>query len=295
MTFAVAEQPVATRECQRGTPDWPAGLDALRDPPGCLRVRGMSELLALPAVSIVGSRAASAYGTTMATRLAADLARLGWVIVSGLARGIDAAAHRGALDVNGRTVAVLPGGLDRVSPPGHRALAASIARRGALVSERPDDMPVVHRGEFIRRNRLIAALARATVVVEAAETSGALATARVAAQLGRAVLAVPGDVDREGSRGTLGLLRAGARPCADAADVLAALQPGPPSAANAQGPAVAGPERLLSALDERPRTVDALAQASGLDPAATSAALLELSWAGLARSEPGGRWRRGRS
>jgi DNA processing protein len=157
----------AARAIPRSDPHYPSGLNDLSDAPATLHVRGAwpSET---QAVGIVGSRAATAYGLSFAGRLAADLAALGVVVVSGLARGIDAAAHRGALDHGGTTVAVLPGGLDQVTPSYHRELAETIARRGAIVSEWPGDVPV-RSGLFVRRNRLIAALSRATVVVEAAE------------------------------------------------------------------------------------------------------------------------------
>jgi DNA processing protein len=247
-------------------------------------VRG--RLVVERAIAVVGARAATPYGVTQARRLASGLATLGFTIVSGLARGIDAAAHRGALDAGGATVAVLPGGLDPVTPAHHAALAEAIAARGALVSERPAGT-AVHPGMFLRRNRLIAALGEATVVVEAASHSGALDTAAWARRLGRPLLAVPGDVDREQSRGCLDLLRAGARPCAEAADVLAAL----PASAPAAGPAA----RLLAALDEEPRDLESLARGGALAAGEALAALLELEWSGLAVAVPGQRWRRARA
>src|SRR5262249_51851510 len=175
------------------------------------------------AVAIVGARASTPYGVGVATHLAADLARLGMVVVSGLARGIDGAAHRGALEAGGMTGAVLPSGLDCVTPPHHQSLADRIgAASGTLMTELAAGGPRF-KGEFVRRNRLIAGLCAATVVVEAAEGSGALHTAAFARSLGRAVLAVPGDVDRPASRGTHSLLREGARMCEDAGDVMRAI------------------------------------------------------------------------
>src|SRR5439155_1170886 len=197
------------RSIRRGEDDYPAALLDLAHPPGVIHVRGALPPAGARAVAIVGSRAATPYGLERAGRLAADLARLGLVIVSGLARGIDAAAHRCALEAGGVTVAVLPGGLDAITPATHLGLAQRIARRGALLSEWPAAYGV-RPGLFVRRNRLIAALSQATVVVEAAEKSGALSTAAVARRLGRPLLAVPGDVDRPTSRGCNALLRAGA-------------------------------------------------------------------------------------
>jgi DNA processing protein len=181
-------------------------------------------------------------------------------------------------------LAVIPSALDRVTPVAHVALAARIVRSGALVSEVGEGGPF-GRGAFVRRNRIIAALAAATVVVEAGEESGALATAAFARALGRAVLAVPGDVDRPGAQGTLSLLRQGARPCADAADVLASMPA-------ATGEPVTPESRLEAALGTVPRDVTALAEASGAGVADTLARLLRLQWSGIAVSHPGGRWSR---
>lgn len=281
------------RALPASAPGYPPGLRDLPDAPAEVFVRG-GELPAVDrAVAIVGSRAASSYGMAQAHRLAGDLARVGIVVVSGLARGIDAAAHRGALEAGGRTVAVIPSGLDAITPRHHHDLAAAIAARGALLSEVASGGPR-GRGEFVERNRLIAALAAATVVVEAAVRSGALSTAAAARRIGRPVLAVPGDIDRETARGCHGLLRRGARLCEEAADVLAAIAgahpEGPGEAAAGGGSAEA---RVLAALDPRGRTVDALAEASGLGVPETLAALLALQWSGAAEARPGQRWARG--
>lgn len=271
------------RSIARGAADYPARLLDLADPPPEIFVRG-----ALPAgstaVAIVGSRAATPYGLERAERIAADLARLGVVIVSGLARGIDAAAHRGALEAGGITIAVLPGGISAITPPAHAGLADRIARRGALLSEWPGAYPA-RRGLFVRRNRLIAALAQATVVVEAAERSGALSTAAAARRLLRPLLAVPGDVDRPTSRGCNALLRAGAAFCESAADVLRVV---PASA----GAGASDEARLAAALAEQPLAVEALAEAAGLPIGRALAALLALEWAGAAAVHPGQRWSR---
>jgi DNA processing protein len=263
---------------------YPAGLRDLGDPPRVLFVRGVLPAPGV-AVAIVGSRAASPYGVAQAESLAAALARLGHPVVSGLARGIDAAAHRGALAAGGASLAVLPGGLDAVTPRHHAALAESLCARGGLVSERAGGPPP-YPSTFLERNRLIAALAAVTVVVEAAVRSGALATAAAARRIRRPVLAVPGDVDRETSRGTHALLRAGAGLCECAGDVLRALG-GPVGGADAPPQS-----RLRSALRVTPRTADELAAAAGLAVEETLALLLELEWAGAAEPLPGQRWRR---
>ncbi|TMQ71408.1 MAG: DNA-protecting protein DprA [Candidatus Eisenbacteria bacterium] len=198
-----------SRALRRDDPQYPAGLRELSHPPPCVWALGAELPAVARAVAVVGSRAASRYGLDQAARLAHDLARLGLVVVSGLARGIDAAAHRAALAAGGRTVAVLPAGLDAITPRHHRPLAAEIARQGTLLTEWERGEPA-GKGVFVQRNRLIAALAGATVVVEAAVHSGALTTAAFALRLGRPVLAVPGDVDRETARGVHGLIRGGA-------------------------------------------------------------------------------------
>jgi DNA processing protein len=297
----VAEGPRdAAREPVRcacaGEPGYPAALRDLADAPARVWLRGDDVPAAARCVAIVGSRAASPYGRSMATRLARDLAGLGFTIVSGLARGIDAAAHDGALAAGGTTVAVVPSGLDQVTPPAHDALAATIAGRGTLLSEVAAGPPF-GRGAFVRRNRLIAALAATTVVVEAAERSGALSTAAAAVALGRGLCAVPGDLDRPTARGVLALLRGGARVCADASDVLAAgASPPRAPAARPEGAtsaAAAAPlARLAAALSDTPRNAETLAAACGLPLSETLAALLRLEWAGLARPAGGQRWRR---
>jgi len=240
-----------------------------------------------------------------ATRLAGDLAALGHPIVSGLARGIDAAAHEGALAAGGCTIAIVPGGLDAIVPRHHQALAERITRHGAIASERASGPPR-HGWEFVERNRLIAALAEVTVVVEAAERSGALSTAAAARRLGRPVLAVPGDLDRPEAAGTLALLRAGARPCGSAADVIAALgsigtrAPVPVRARSRARAVVDGSgdsarrptpgDPLLGALEPRPVALEILRARSGLALGELLAGLLRLEWAGLAHRHPGGRW-----
>ena len=271
-----------------GEPGYPAALRDLPDAPRVLFVRGVLPELSR-AVTVVGSRAATPYGMARAGALGADLARLGYTVVSGLARGIDGAAHRGALEAGGASVAVLPGGLDAVTPRHHAELAESLCARGGLLSERASGPPPF-RATFLERNRLIAALSAATVVVEAAARSGALATAVCARRLGRPVLAVPGDVDRETSRGTHALIRAGATLCESAGDVLRVLGSGPSCGSEATPQA-----RLGASLRAVPRGVDELAATAGLAVDETLALLLQFEWAGAAVALPGQRWRRARS
>jgi DNA processing protein len=191
-----------------GDPDYPPRIGELPDPPLVLYVRGRPA----PdddAVAVVGARRASVYGRAVAERFGRALARAGLTVVSGLARGVDSVAHQAALDAGGRTVAVLGCGLDRVYPPENRRLAREIERTGAIYSElAPGTPPLAHH--FPMRNRIIAALGRAAVVVEARPRSGSLITARLSAELGRQVFAVPGSVDSELSRGPHALIRDGA-------------------------------------------------------------------------------------
>lgn len=305
----MARVPADARIVADFDPEYPDALRALRDRPRVLVIRGGAIPPASQAVAIVGSRAATPYGLTQASRVSGDLARLGITVVSGLARGIDAAAHRGALEAGGATIAVLPGALDHVTPSSHRVLAESITGQGALISEFPDPVPITRRS-FVHRNRLIAALAGATLVVEAAEGSGALHTATVARRLGRVVLAMPGDVDRPTARGTHDLLRAGASLCTCANDVLEALagrsdgarsstprarsrKPAGAKTSPSAAPAAGAEALLLAALSREPRTAEQLATAAGLPLGTALAALLALEWSGSARAVAGPRWVRG--
>src|SRR5215210_7765212 len=209
------------RWIERGEPAFPPLLAAIHDPPPGLFLRGGgdAEVLLRAAVAIVGARSCSPYGAQVARTCARELAAAGLVVISGLARGIDGEAHRGALDAGGVTVAVLGCGIDRDYPASHRELAARICERGLIVSEyAPDVEPAPWR--FPARNRIVAGLARATVVVEAREASGALITADLALEEGREVFAVPGEITSALSSGTNTLLRLGAAPVTSAADVL---------------------------------------------------------------------------
>jgi DNA processing protein len=208
-------------------PDWPGYPRSLReipDPPGVLFVRGMLEAADQMAVAIVGTRRATHYGKQQAERLAAGLLRAGLTIVSGMARGVDGAAHRGALAAGGRTIAVLASGVLNPFPPEHADLADEIAAHGAVISEAAPTMPPLS-GMFPQRNRIISGLTMGTIVVEAADRSGALITARHAMEQGREVFAVPGPVDSTGSAGPHRLLRDGAKLVTCVDDVLEELGP----------------------------------------------------------------------
>jgi DNA processing protein len=280
-----------------GSAGWPPAFAELDDPPTMLFVRGDPAFLVLRGVAIVGSRRASAYGTAQARRIAAELAAVGVPVISGLARGIDAAAHRGALDGGGVTIGVLGGGLARFYPPENVPLAREIAAgRGAVVSEFPLDAPP-RPYHFPRRNRVIAALSAAVVVVEAAEGSGSLITADHALDLGREVLAVPGRVDNPNSRGVHRLLREGAAVCESAEDVLRALGLDPPQRAAASGEVVAAPkganaaeEALLAALVGAERHADELLESTGLEASKGLAALSALELRGAVTLGADGRY-----
>jgi DNA processing protein len=202
-----------------GFPGYPPPLATVSSPPPLLYFRGEWAEADATAVAIVGSRSCTGYGKRLAEQIARGLARAGVTVVSGLARGIDGAAHRGALDAGGRTIAVLAGGLSEIYPPEHADLANEVAGRGALVTETP--MTVAPQpGMFPARNRIISGLSRAVVVVEANVRSGALITARHALEQGREVFAVPGPVDSPASAGCLDLIRNGARLVRSADDIL---------------------------------------------------------------------------
>ncbi|HSX35483.1 MAG TPA: DNA-processing protein DprA [Patescibacteria group bacterium] len=200
----------------------PKRLRNISQPPKTLFVRGaaLEELLERPCVTIVGSRKISAYGKAVTAMLAGELARRGVVIISGLALGVDSIAHRAALDAGGLTIAVLPAGLDRVYPAGHRALAEQIAAQGgALVTECPP-LSNIYKGSFIARNRISAGLGDALLITEAAVKSGTLHTANFALEQGRPVLAVPGNITSPTSGGTNNLIKSGATPVTGVDDIL---------------------------------------------------------------------------
>ncbi len=262
---------------------FPPLLRAIFDPPPRLYLRGeaQDDVLAKPAVSIVGARACSPYGAQVARRLGRELAAAGLVVVSGLARGIDGEAHRGALEAGGLTVAILGCGIDRDYPAAHAELARKIRERGLVVSEyEPGVEPAPWR--FPARNRVIAGLGAATVVVEARERSGALITADLALEEGRDVLAVPGEITSSLSAGTNALLKLGAAPCTCADDVLElfGLTQEEPAA-----PVVG--ETAAAVLAALPAAADDLVGATGLDAPTVAVALAELELSGLASEGDG--------
>jgi DNA processing protein len=270
---------MTVRRLRRGAVPYPPLLEAIPDPPAVLWLRGEAspELLARRAVAIVGARACSSYGRSVARTLGRELAAAGLVVVSGMARGIDSESHRGALDAGGATVAVLGCGIDRDYPAAHRDLASRIGENGLIVSEYEAGVePAPWR--FPARNRIIAGLCAATVVVEARERSGALITADFALEDGREVMAVPGEITSAVSIGSNALLRLGATPVTAAADVLEAfgieriVEP-----AEVPG-GLAG--TLLERLAEGPASIDELARSSGTAPGEVAAALIELELAG---------------
>ena len=270
----------------RSAPDFPSRLRELHDPPPGLFLRGAEEpeLLSRHAVSIVGARACSSYGAQVARLLGRELAAAGLVVVSGLARGVDGEAHRGALEAGGATVAVLGCGVDRDYPAGHAQLARRICETGLVVSEyAPGVEPAPWR--FPARNRIIAGLAAATVIVEARERSGALITADFALEAGREVFAVPGEITSALSVGTNALLRLGATPLTCAEDVLEhfGIAPAPASAVELGEHAAA----VLAALAEEPAGADELGRQTGLDAAALAMALAELELAGAVAEADG--------
>lgn len=273
---------------------YPQLLLQLPDPPPLIYLKGRPELLARPALAIVGSRNATAQGVVDAEAFARTLSDAGLTIVSGLALGIDAAAHRGGLAGASSSVAVLGTGADLVYPARNRALAHELAARGALISEFPlGTRPLA--GNFPRRNRLISGLALGCLVVEAAAESGSLITARLAGEQGREVFAVPGSIHSPLSKGCHALIKQGARMVESAQDILEELRFPPP---RESPPAESAPasdaraRRLLDALGDAPCDRDTLAARSGLTPAEIGALLTQLELEGLVAALPGGRVQR---
>ena len=290
-------------------PDYPEALRAVDDAPPLIALRGRSELLQRPAVAVVGARNASANGRTLARRLGGELAEAGYLVVSGFARGIDTAAHEGALTQ--ATLAVLAGGLDTIYPPQNAALFDRLTREGVLLSEMPPGSEPQGR-HFPRRNRIIAGLSLGIVVVEAARRSGSLHTARLAADYGREVMAVPGSPLDPRAQGCNGLLRQGATLIESAAHVLEALAgstlaiaPAFPETAVTEaaatrveivGATAPGSEEQPQATDKitellspTPISVDELIRQCQLSAASVGTLLLELELAGRLERHPGNR------
>jgi len=282
-------------------PAFPPLLRAIHDPPVLLYVKGEVAAIASAAIAVVGARAASTYGLQMAERFAGDLARRGITIVSGMALGIDSAAHAGAVAAGGKTVAVLGCGLDIVYPAQNRKLFESIAATGALVSEYPPGTPP-DSFRFPARNRIISGLSLGVIVVEAARRSGSLITAQLALEQGREVFAIPGRIDSGKSEGTHRLLQDGAKLIHSVADIMDELtvgQPSPGDHPRAADPGNAAPMDLdpagrlvLTTLDVYPQSVDAIIVATGLPARQVTEQLLLLELRGLVEPLPGGQYHR---
>ncbi len=282
-----------------GDDDYPALLLETSDPPLLLYLEGNRQLLAADAVAVVGSRNPTPQGTENARAFAGQLSRSGYAIVSGLALGIDAAAHRGGLEGSGSSVAVVGTGLDRVYPDRHQELARQLARDGLMVSEFALGTPPL-AAQFPQRNRLIAGLSLGTLVVEAALQSGSLITARMAVEAGRDVFAIPGSIHSPQSRGCHQLIKQGAQLVDSVGDILDALPPrasGPRRLAEPEGAAVAvaasssagtgAQDRLLEALGHEPASIEALIARTGCSAAELNARLLELELVGQVARLPG--------
>lgn len=277
---------------------YPPPLLEIADPPPLLFVEGDVDVLRSTQIAVVGSRSPTAGGVDLARDFSATLAARGFTITSGLALGVDAASHRGALACAGVTIAVTGTGLDRVYPRQHEQLAARIAERGALVSEFPTGTPVL-RENFPRRNRIISGLSVGVLVVEAARTSGSLITARHAMEQGREVFAIPGSVHNPLARGCHALIREGAKLVEGVEDIVEELTPIDAPAASPATPSAPSSlsveqQRLLDAIGYEPVTIDTLVGRCGLTANAVSSILLILELEGHVSSQPGGRYARRR-
>ena len=284
-------------------PRYPLPLHALSDRPIALYVEGNIEVLSDPQLAVVGSRNPTPQGSDTAFEFAHDLAERGLGIVSGLAQGIDAAAHRGALAAQGITLAVLGSGLDVIYPRSHRDLSEVIAQQGALVSEFPP-RTAPRRANFPQRNRIIAALSLGTLVVEAARRSGSLITSRWANELGREVFAVPGSIHNPMSRGCHELIKQGAKLVETPHDILSELNFSAFFAGSHPAPTTGVPARrapagmdnehkiLLDALGFDPADLDKLVVRTGFKPEAVSSMMLILELEGHVQAAPGGRYSR---
>ncbi|WP_295642106.1 DNA-processing protein DprA [uncultured Methylibium sp.] len=269
-----------------GDPAYPQLLLQTADPPLLLYAIGRAELLNAPCIAVVGSRNPTPQGAENARAFARSLGDAGLTVVSGLAMGIDAAAHEGALDAPGSTIAVVGTGLDVVYPKRNLALARRIASQGLVLSEYALGMPSMP-GNFPRRNRIIAGLSRGTLVVEAALESGSLITARLAVEAGRDVFAIPGSIHSPQSRGCHALIKQGAKLVDGAIDILEELHIRTASPSPVPTGQDRGGDLLLDALGHEPVTLDALAARLGEAPAELSARLLELELAGEVVRLPG--------
>jgi len=276
--------------------EYPPQLLQLPDPPPALFAIGRVELLARPSIAIVGSRQATPQGTDDALAFARTLAESGYTIVSGLAQGIDAAAHCGALRTGASTIAVMGTGPDRVYPASQRTLAHAIAEHGCIVTQFAPGTPPL-KGNFPQRNRIISGLAKGVLVVEAAPQSGSLITARLAVEQGRDVFAIPGSIHSPLSKGPHRLIREGAKLVETAQDVLVELGQAAAASAGTTGPPdalEADPvrARLLEAMGRGPVDLDRLVARTGLAADTIAATLVHLELDGRIATLPGGRWER---
>jgi len=281
---------------RKGTPEYPRMLAEICDPPSVLYCRGRIEPRDEVAVAIVGSRRCSVYGRQQAERFASALARAGATVISGLARGIDAAAHRGALEAGGRTIAVAATGLSKVYPPEHKELAAQIAEQGGVVSESClDQEPIA--GLFPQRNRIISGMSLGVIIIEATRTSGALHTARHALEQGREVFAVPGRIDSLMSEGCHDLIRDGVPLVRGVDDVLEALGPLMSPVERSPSETVHTPRELNLSDQERailnlvtvdPKLIDEVVREAALEPSRVLATLTVLEMKRLLKRLPGG-------
>ncbi len=277
-------------EWNKAGPDYPAELLDLPNPPDLLFALGLRATLDAPRVAIVGTRDCTAYGDRIARKIAGAIARAGGCVISGMARGVDACAHRAALEAGGKTVAVLGTGIDVPYPRGHARLHRQIADDGLVISESPAGT-AAFRGCFPRRNRIIAALAKVTIVVEAGYKSGALLTAKDALNLGRTVAAVPGPIDLPHSAGTNELLRDGAQVIATVDDALTLV--GLPAAPELPLPDLAYTERAVwEALGKGAATIELVAQRADLPLREAMAALTALELRSLISAGFSGEYRR---
>ncbi|MGA9396600.1 MAG: DNA-processing protein DprA [Azonexus sp.] len=270
---------------------YPQALLEIPDPPSLLYVRGNPALLQKRGLAIVGSRNATPQGQQTAETFARVLAGKGLAVISGLALGIDAAAHRGALAADGATIAVIGTGADRIYPARNKELALAIAGRGAIVSEFPLGTPAI-AANFPRRNRIISGLSRGVLVVEAAPESGSLITARLAAEQGREVFAIPGSIHSPVARGCHKLIRQGAKLVETAQDILEELGNYGEPRDTPQADADCEESNILRALGHDPRTLDDLVESTGMSADRLLGELLTLELEGLIATLPGNRYQR---
>ncbi|RJG04790.1 DNA-protecting protein DprA [Noviherbaspirillum cavernae] len=293
-TIAWAEQP-GNFVLTLADAGYPQALLDIADPPSILYAKGRVELLSSPSLAVVGSRNATAQGIVNAEKFSEVLSHAGLTIISGMALGIDTAAHEGSLRGMGSTVAVIGTGADIVYPARNRGLAHRIAAEGCIISEYPLGMPAI-AANFPRRNRIISGLARGVLVIEAAAQSGSLITARMAGEQGRDVFAIPGSIHSPLSKGCHQLIKQGAKLVESAQDILEELgeyeTPAHAAAMNEAGTAIALDDPLLRAMGFDPVDIDTLAARCALDAASINAQLLTLELEGSVENLPGGMYRR---